>query len=253
MSIVEKEIIMRLLTFLNLNVVRIGIIALAMFLLSYAGCTFEVHAKPPLTTNVVEYYHPYFDHYFITSNVDEIHLLDQNPDWTRTGESFRAFDIQDFAFPNSYNNGHKINPMCRFFSIGFDPLSSHFYTNAASECGDLKMQVIYVPASPPSWLGGLQPNPFPRWQYEGINFSLYAHKAGYCPNDSVVTSKPLYRLYNNGIGGAPNHRYTTEMHIVTEMRNRGWVLEGVSAFHYGGSPGSYSWYDEPIFACVPIN
>jgi hypothetical protein len=48
---------------------------------------------------------------------------------------------------------------------------------------------------------------------------------------------PLYRLYNNGIGGAPNHRYTTSLSIRSTMLAAGWIPEGF------GSDG--------ITGCVP--
>ena len=48
---------------------------------------------------------------------------------------------------------------------------------------------------------------------------------------------PLYRLYNNGQGGAPNHRYTIDPAIRTQMIGQGWIPEG------NGPDG--------VFACVP--
>ena len=37
---------------------------------------------------------------------------------------------------------------------------------------------------------------------------------------------PVYRLYNNGQGGAPNHRYTTDLTVRAQMIAQGWVPEG---------------------------
>jgi hypothetical protein len=37
---------------------------------------------------------------------------------------------------------------------------------------------------------------------------------------------PIYRLYNNGPGGAPNHRYTTSDAIRAQMIAQGWIPEG---------------------------
>ena len=37
---------------------------------------------------------------------------------------------------------------------------------------------------------------------------------------------PIYRLYNNGAGGAPNHRYTTLAAVRDAMMIGGWILEG---------------------------
>jgi len=33
-------------------------------------------------------------------------------------------------------------------------------------------------------------------------------------------------LYNNGMGGAPNHRFTTDANVRTQMINAGWIPEG---------------------------
>jgi len=44
-----------------------------------------------------------------------------------------------------------------------------------------------------------------------------------CPPPSV----PLYRLYNNGQGAAPNHRYTTRQEVRATMITAGWIPEGL--------------------------
>ena len=104
--------------------------------------------------------------------------------------------------------------MCRFFSASFAPKSSHFYTPFATECDDVKAN--------------------PDWQFEAIAFYLKTPSdAGSCP----LGSAPLYRLYNNGMSGAPNHRYTTRNDIVMQMQALGWVAEG-----FGGPV---------VFACIP--
>jgi len=38
---------------------------------------------------------------------------------------------------------------------------------------------------------------------------------------------PVYRLYNDGQGGAPNHRYTTDLALRARMIGQGWVAEGL--------------------------
>ena len=37
---------------------------------------------------------------------------------------------------------------------------------------------------------------------------------------------PVYRLYNNGMGNAPNHRFVTSLAERQNMINLGWVAEG---------------------------
>ena len=77
--------------------------------------------------------------------------------------------------------------MCRFFSTAFGEKSSHFYTPDAPECGVVKAS--------------------PSWTFEAEVFHVvYPAFDGSCPASTV----PVYRMYNDGQGGAPNHRYTTE-------------------------------------------
>ena len=44
-----------------------------------------------------------------------------------------------------------------------------------------------------------------------------------CP----ASTRPVFRLYNNGMGGEPNHRYVTSWPVIDAMQTAGWVLEGV--------------------------
>ena len=160
------------------------------------------------TQAAVEYYYPDWDYYFETSFPDEIAALDAGAFgglWKRTGQAFPVW--------TGPTNGALAT--CRFFSVIFTPKSSHFYTPYASECASLKTN--------------------PGWQYEAIAFYLQLpDAAGNCP----AGTKILYRLYNNGMGGAPNHRYTTSLFIFNLMKAAGWIFEG------NGLTGA--------FACVPI-
>ena len=56
---------------------------------------------------------------------------------------------------------------------------------------------------------------------------------GNCPAKTAA----LYRVYNNGMDGAPNHRYTSDPAIRAFMIAHGWVAEG-------NGP-------DLIFACTP--
>jgi hypothetical protein len=75
------------------------------------------------------------------------------------------------------------------------------------------------------------------WTFEGEPFRLElptATPAGLvCPAGSV----PLYRAYNNGLGGAPNHRYTDDPATLAGMQDQGWTFEG--------DPQT------KVFACIP--
>jgi hypothetical protein len=95
------------------------------------------------------------------------------------------------------------SPTCRFFSTDFAPKSSHFYTPFPAECAIVKNN--------------------PDWQFESIAFYLQLADAnGVCPTGTI----PLYRMYNNGMGGAPNHRYTTSVITLDQMIAAGWTFEG---------------------------
>jgi len=156
-------------------------------------------APPVSTTAAVEYYHAGFGHYYVTAFPDEISLLDSGAFggvWTRTGQTFAVWTAP----------ATDSNPVCRFFSTSFAPKSSHFYTPFSTECDSLMAS--------------------PVWSYEAIAFHLKSPDAtGACPAGTT----PLYRLYNEGQSGAPNHRYTTSAATVSELRGKGWVSEGIGS------------------------
>ncbi len=163
----------------------------------------------PLTNSqvvrAVEYYHAGFDHFFFTAIANEIKLLDNGTlaGWTRTGLSFNAF----------VTGTEGTVPVCRFFSTAFGEKSSHFYTPFASECTTVKAN--------------------PSWQFEAEVMNMILPNAdASCPTGT----KPLYRVYNNGMGGAPNHRQMTDPDTFAQMIALGWTPEGAG-------PG--------IIACVP--
>jgi hypothetical protein len=162
----------------------------------------------PCEEVAVEYYYADWNFYFVTAFPGEIAAIDGGAfggGWKRTGESFNVWtDASSGALPT-----------CRFLSTAFFPKSSHFYTDDATECASLEADRI--------------------WQYEGIAFYIQPpNEWGGCPATETI---PLYRLYNNGMGGAPNHRYTTNEVLRNQMVAGGWVVEGN--------------IDTPIFACVP--
>ena len=145
---------------------------------------------------LVEYYDADFDHYFITGLAAEVNALDGNafPGWTRTIYMFTAYPAGTAGKSN----------VCRFFSASFASRSSHFYSASPDECQYVK-------------------DDNPDWTYEGDVFAIDIPKAdGSCLPGTV----PVYRLYNNGEGGAPNHRYTTELAVRAQMIARGWIAEG---------------------------
>jgi hypothetical protein len=168
---------------------------------NFAGATATVAAGPPLVT-VVEYHHAVFDHYFITPVTAEIALLDAHAppfqDWSRTGFSFNAY-AKTGAPAGS-------NAICRFFNDHFAPKSSHFYAPHGLGCEATLAQ-------------------FPDWRLEDDNLfdaMLPDGTSGACPAGTI----PVYRLYNNGMGAAPNHRFVTSLTERQNMIDQGFVAEG---------------------------
>ncbi len=144
---------------------------------------------------VVEYYNPSLRHYFITASPAEMAMLDAGlvvPGWERT----------TYAFKQRPAGSQFGLAACRFF--GTPPLGpdSHFYTIDAAECAKVRAN--------------------PLWTYEEIAFNAQAPIGEDCASDRV----PVLRLYNNGMGGQANHRYTTSRSETRALRDNGWIVEG---------------------------
>jgi hypothetical protein len=150
---------------------------------------------------VVEYHHASFDHYFITPNLTEIGLLDTHAppfqEWSRTGFSFNAY-VNATAPAGSV-------AICRFFNTSFAPKSSHFYAAHGFGCED---------TAPP----------LPDWGLEDDKLfnTMLPDAMGTCPTGTI----PVYRLYNAGMGGAPNHRFVTSLAERQKMLDQHFVAEG---------------------------
>jgi acid phosphatase type 7 len=176
--------------------------------LSIASCALATSLAGAGSLIAVEYYHGGYGHYVVTASPQEIVALDsgRTPGWTRTGESFAVFELDTAGAAN----------VCRFWSgQTFVPKSSHFYTPIAAECAKVK--------------GNRD------WLFEGEVFAMaLPDSAGACAGGTV----PLYRLYNNGQTGAPNHRYTTGATTRSQMVALGWVPEGSGIGVIGCVPAS---------------
>jgi Repeat of unknown function (DUF5648) len=145
----------------------------------------------------IEYYYPAWNMYFVTAIPNEITLLDAGHfvGWQRTGLQFNVYPTT--AAPASAST------VWRFFSTTFDPKSSHFYTANVAEYNVLLAN--------------------PNWELEGPVFDTPLPAAdGSCPEASI----PIYRMYNNGMGGAPNHRFTTDVNVRAQLLAAGWIAEG---------------------------
>jgi hypothetical protein len=154
----------------------------------------------------VEFFNASMGHYFVTAFPEEAAAIDNGKvvGWQRTG----------FTFPVEMSAVAGSQPVCRFFTEAFAPKSSHFYTPNAGECASLKSN--------------------PVWQYEAIAFHLALPDAS---GNCAAGATPIYRFYNDGTTGAPNHRYTADALVVKAMKAQGWTQEG------NGATG--------VFACGP--
>jgi hypothetical protein len=154
---------------------------------------------PTPKVSVIEYYNAAFGHYFMTSIANEIVKLDRGdiPGWTRTGHTFAAFGAPVAS----------ASPVCRFLSTALAGGSSHFYSALNVECAIAQTSADWMLESA-----------------EVFNIGV-PNRDGSCGG----LRTPVYRLYNNGQGGAPNHRYTTDLTVRASMLLQGWVPEGTGA------------------------
>jgi len=176
-----------------------------------AGNTVFARATPqgiqPDTVIATDFHHEGFDHFFHSANRDETRVLQDGvfgQDWLPTQQFWRVWKT-----PRSDRV-----PVCRLFSTTFGAKSSHFYTPYASECDSLKAGST--------------------WQYEETSYYVVLPDAnGGCS----PAYEELYRLYNNGMGGAPNHAYTNNRAKRDALQAKGWVPEGSGP--------------QNVFACTP--
>jgi hypothetical protein len=162
------------------------------------------------TAVATEFYHKDFNHYFHTAEEVETRVLNDglfHDAWHRT---FGFFRVWTKAAAGRL-------PVSRFFSTQWGTKSSHFFTANKGERDALVAGTV------------------PGWQLEadGVYYIALPDASGACPAGTV----PLYRLYNGGQGGAPNHRLTSDRATRDAMLPQGWVAEGTG-------PGV-------VYACTP--
>jgi serine protease len=96
--------------------------------------------------------------------------------------------------------------LCRFYTDAFAGKPSHFYTASAAECEYVEQQLS-------------------AWTFEGVVFHVQVPDATCaCASGSA----PVYRLYNDGRGGAPNHAYTPDAARRDRLMAAGWLAEGAA-------------------------
>jgi len=178
----------------TISVVSTGIGSPQSIALSGIGA----QAQGGATVPAIEYYYAPWNHYFVTAIQAEINALDSGVfgAWVRTGLAFNVY-------PTAGAPAGSV-PVCRFFSTAFDPKSSHFYSAIPAECNALMTTA--------------------GWQFEAYVFNVLppAVADGSCPAGTL----PVYRVYNDGQGGAPNHRFITDLGVRQQMLAQGYLPEG---------------------------
>ena len=163
---------------------------------------------------VVEYHNAALDHYFISADPGELAVLDGGAfggAWKRTGATFPAWDVSGSPAGTV--------PVCRFFGTDryrsngsrIGP-NSHFYTADPAECDYVKVAWQSIANDGMSYAA---------WTFESNAFAVKLPVGGTCP----AGTQALYRTYNDGARGDPNHRYSQQAATLQAMA--GWVFEGI--------------------------
>jgi hypothetical protein len=148
--------------------------------------------------DAIEFYNAGLDHYFVTIDANEIHLLDTGGfvGWKRTALSFKVLD------PTTATAN--VSPVCRFYGVPAAGLDSHFYSASPLECDQVRQRYPGV------------------WLLESNNVFLVGlpDANGRCASGTV----PIYRSWNGRVDS--NHRYTTDPAVQQSMIARGYIAEG---------------------------
>jgi hypothetical protein len=155
-------------------------------------------SPPDVVVPVVEFYNTRLDHYFYTPDAGEIAAIEAGrvgEGWVRTGLSFHADAAPGCPFQAD-------TPVYRFAGVPGAGPSSHFFTRDRTDC-----HVV---------------NASGQWAFEGLPFWAAPLAAdGSCGRADRV---PLHRIWRPF--GETNHRFTTDLSVVGQMVDQGWVAEG---------------------------
>ena len=154
-----------------------------------------------------EFFNAPFDYYFITSRDNEKAILDGTSGWTRTGKFFSVYR-QQVADSQAIH---------RFY---FDQVAanktrgSHFYTLSNGDVELLHSLNLGNSQSPGK--------PFD----EGVDSYATLPTAGSCASGF----DPVYRLFRGStrFPDNPNHRFTADQTIYSDLVSKGWDGEGIS-------------------------
>jgi hypothetical protein len=178
-------------------------------LVSVEGRVCFATPPPDAIGTAIEYHNTVLDHYFFTPDTKEQQAIDAGMvglGWVRTGQSFRVVTTPGCPVAEE---GVR-HPVYRFAGEANIGPNSHFFTLNQDECGVVRDRA--------DW----------HWMFEGAPFWASEPVAGACPAGYRRGSQPLYRAYNNGMGGDPNHRYATDHAIIDAMVAQGWIDEGIA-------------------------
>jgi hypothetical protein len=146
--------------------------------------------------DVVEFFYPPANHYFLTASTAEAALLDAGGLWVRTGFHFHAWPAG-----NVLPGGGGF--VCRFTGTPDIGPNSHFYSASPAECASLRA------------------NPY--WVYEGFAFVTIPAFGGGC-NAGML---PVDRFFWPGSDFTQvRHRYVVDAAEAQRMRAAGWIEEG---------------------------
>ena len=180
----------------NLNVDAPQLANLAILSINGTGSTFSGPGAGA-DSEVVEFFYPPANHYFLTASAEEAAFIDAGGvgTWVRTGFSFRAWSLGNAA-PGTL-------PVCRFTGTPNIGPNSHFFTSDANECAIV------------------QTNPY--WFYEGLAFRTLPPSAGGC----AAGTTPVVRFFSPGTDVTlTRHRYVIDPTEAARMRADGWLEEG---------------------------
>ena len=145
---------------------------------------------------VVEFFYPPANHYFLTASAAEAALLDAGGLWVRTGFHFNAWPAG-----NVLPGGGAF--VCRFTGTPNIGPNSHFYSASPAECASLRAS--------------------PYWVYEWFAFVTIPAFGGVC-NAGML---PVDRFFWPGSDFTQvRHRYVVDAAEAQRMRTAGWIEEG---------------------------
>jgi hypothetical protein len=164
-------------------------------ILSINGIGSSAVEVPPADADVIEFFYPPENHYFLSAFPAETAALDASGLWLRTGFHFHAWSATNEA-PTTF-------PVCRFTGTPYVGPDSHFFTADANECAIVRT------------------NPY--WFYEGIGFRTLVPSGGVC----AAGTTPVIRFFLTAASVTLiRHRYVVDPVEAAKMQASGWIEEG---------------------------